>query len=399
MRTRYERLGRIGGSVRLAELSEEEASALSGLLAPLRRRERPRACRPFRLPLRDLDQALQATRFALTLPDALELVGPPVDLRPQRRARERIAAVAAWEDALSHPLCRRDEPTREWVGSLRERGLLRRTAGHDAMRVLTLALDAGDRLPHDPPLERTRLATQLTGDPHELDDDRPLARLLLGQLAARAGLSRPSAAIERRALWQRFAVTTDPASADVLTLGLRPLRSGRLSRALLLLHGRHFRLTVGQLAGEPLRFTPGDVFLCENPTVLTAAEERLGDGCPPLVCTGGWPNTATWTLLEALRMSGARLHHHGDFDWDGVRIATLLRERFDVRPWRFDATSYLAGVERHPERTRTLDGRPAREDADAGLVAAMHETGLELHEEAVLEPLLDDLAQERPRMS
>lgn len=130
--------------------------------------------------------------------------------------------------------------------------------------------------------------------------------------------------------------------------------------------------------------------------MLTAAEERLGAGYPPLVCTSGWPNTAVTRLLETLREHGARLHHHGDFDWDGVRVAGLLRERFDVRPWRFDAPSYRAGIARHRLRTKPLDGRPAGQDVDLALVAAMAETQVEFREEAVLDDLLADLARAAP---
>lgn len=394
-RTQVERLGRVGGTVALDELLPEEASALSGLLASLRRRDRPRADRTFRLRVRDLDLALRQTRFAVSLQEALELVGSPLDLRPQRRARERAVAESAWDILLSHPLCQRERAVSEWVESLRDRGTLKRAAGDDGMRLLRQALDLGERLPSRAPIERTRLATELSGDPHALDDDRPLSRLMLGQLSARAGIARPTIAVERRALWQQFAVTADPASADVLTLGLRPLAGGPLAQALLLLSGRHFRLTVGHLAAERLRFVRGaDVFVCENPTVLTAAEALLGADCPPLVCTDGWPNSATWTLLETLAAVGVRLRYHGDFDWDGVRIALLLRDRFGVLPWRFDAESYRAGVARHRERTRPLDGRPVKPEASAALVTAMQATGLELHEEAVLDQLLDDLAAE-----
>jgi uncharacterized protein (TIGR02679 family) len=261
------------------------------------------------------------------------------------------------------------------------------------MSQLAEALDLGDRLPSPSPIERTRLATELAGDPHALDDDHALSRLMLSQLAARADMARPSVAVERRALWQQFGVLADPASADVLTLGLRPLPLGPLAQALLLLHGRHFRLTVGQLTAEPLQFAGDvDVFLCENPTVLTAAEMRLGTDCPPVVCTDGWPGSATWMLLERLSNAGARLRHHGDFDWDGLRIALLLEERFGVRPWRFDATSYRTGIARHRDRTRRLTGRPVKEEATPELVTAMKEQGLELHEEAVLDELLEDLA-------
>jgi uncharacterized protein (TIGR02679 family) len=279
-----------------------------------------------------------------------------------------------------------------WVESLRGSGALIRAAGADAMDLLRTALDLGDRLPLESPVERTRLATELAGDPHALDDNGALSRLMLSQLAARAGIPRPSVAVERRALWQQFGVTTDPASADVLTLNLNPRPFGPLAQSLMLMRGRHFRLTVGQLAAEPLQFdTAGDVFLCENPTVLTAAEARFGAECPALICTGGWPGSATWMLLEMLAGVGAHLRHHGDFDWDGVRIALLLEERFGAMPWRFDATSYRAGIVRNGKRTRELTGRPVKREVDPELVAAMQEHGVELHEEAVLDDLLSDL--------
>jgi uncharacterized protein (TIGR02679 family) len=391
-RARAERLGRISGSVLLEGLTPEEAHALSGLLATLARRTRPRAGRPFRLALGDLDLALRATRFELSLADALALIGPPLDSRPRRRELEQAASAERWSALLAHPLCRREPAARAWVQSLRDRGALARATGGAGAALIHEALDLGARLPSSPPIERTRLATGLAGDPHALDDEQVLGRLMLGQLACRAGSPRPALALERRTLWERFGVIGHLAAADVLTLGLRPHPGGPLARSLLLLSGGHVRLTVGQLAAEPLRFPPGiDVFLCENETVLTAAESSLGAGAPPLLCTGGWPNSAVSTLLGALAATGARLRFHGDFDWDGVRIAVSMRERFGASAWHFDAQSYRAGIRRHRAHTRPLDGLPAVAPTHPGLVEAMREAGLELHEEAVLDELLDEL--------
>lgn len=389
-RTQVERLDRVGGTVVLEELGEEEASALSGLLGVLRRRARPRAGSTFRLEVRDLDAALLASRFEVSLREALERVGPPLDSRPRRLARERAATAELWERARRHPLCARDPRADQWVEWLRSHGALPRD---DGPALLALALDLGARLPFDPPVERTRLAAELTGDPHALDDDRPLSRLLTGQLAFLSGSPRPSAARERRLLWQMFGVLGDGASADVLALGLRPLEGGPLASAVNTLHGWHFRLTVGQLARERLRFPPGlDVSICENVTVLTAAEARYGAGCPPLLCLEGWPSSGGWALIDALAGDGATFRYHGDFDWDGVRIAALLHERISARPWRFGASDYRAGVSNHCDRTRPLDGLAAVEGHQRALVMAMLESGRELHEEVVLEDLLGDLA-------
>ena len=164
VRDQVERLDRVGGSVVLDDLTEDEASALAGLLGVLRRRSRPRPGCAFRLPLHDLEQALLTTRFGVSLPEALESVGPPLDPLPRQRARERAELEALWEEARRHPLCGSEPRVAEWLEMLRGRGRL----GGELRR----ALDLGARLPADPPLERTRLAAEATGDPHALDDDR-----------------------------------------------------------------------------------------------------------------------------------------------------------------------------------------------------------------------------------
>jgi uncharacterized protein (TIGR02679 family) len=387
-RAQVERLDRVGGTVVLDELGDDEAIALSGLLGGLRRRAKPRAGQRFRLAVCDLETALLASRFEISLGEALERNGAPLDPRPRRLERQRAATAEIWERAARHPLCVDEPRVSEWIVGLRERGALPRVDG-----LLTRALDVGARLPCDPPVERTRLAAELTGDPHALDDDRPLSRLLTGQLAFRCGEPRPSTARGRRALWRMFGVLGDAASADVLTLGLRPLEGGPLASALTALHGWHVRLTVGQLARERLRFPPGlDVSLCENVTVLTAAEARYGSACPPLLCLEGWPSSAGWALLDALVRDSATFRYYGDFDWDGLRIASLVYEQISARPWRFSAADYLVGVSSHADRTRPLDGRVAAEGHQRELVAAMLDSGRELHEEAVLEDLLTDLA-------
>lgn len=62
------------------------------------------------------------------------------------------------------------------------------------------------------------------------------------------------------------------------------------------------------------------VGICENPTVLAAAD-TLGPAClPALVCLQGRPSAAALTLLRGLHDRGASLYYHGDFDWRGLRI-------------------------------------------------------------------------------
>ena len=393
-RDRFTDLGRPGGSFSLAALTAEEAEVLRGL--PIRcGRGRPRPGRPYTVELRRLDAALRATGPGIDLATALAAAGRAPGDRPAERAARAARRADLLANALAHPSAA-DPAVADWVRHMLGSGSLSRIARGKDHATLLAALDVGARLPADPPVERGRLAVEtLAGDPHALDDDRPLARALVRLLAARAGMPVPRDAPEQRLLWQRFGVIVDPLSVDALALGLAAHPKGHVGLALAAVAGRHVRLTLAQLHERGLRLVVGgDVFLCENPAVISAAERVLWPHVPPLVCTSGWPNSAVCRLLDLLRDSGARLRHHGDFDWDGLRIFAWLRDRYGAEPWRFDAASYRQGIRDHPTRARPLDGRPA--SASDELAAAMLEHDRELHEEAVLDVLIADLRDAAP---
>lgn len=125
--------------------------------------------------------------------------------------------------------------------------------------------------------------------------------------------------------------------------------------------GEPVYLSLRLLLRQPPRWDVSDrrVYVCENSAIVTIAADRLGPACAPLVCTDGMPSAAQRTLLAQLSACGARLHYHGDCDWDGV----VLAERGRVEAsW------------------------------DEGLASAMEERGVLVHEEAMVEMLVRDLA-------
>jgi uncharacterized protein (TIGR02679 family) len=92
-----------------------------------------------------------------------------------------------------------------------------------------------------------------------------------------------------------------------------------------------------------------------------------------------------------LTADGAQLAYHGDFDWGGIRIGNALRERFEWRPWRFDAPAYRAAL-----TTATggeLTGRPVDATWDPDLRPALELHGVHVQEELVLAELIDELAR------
>jgi uncharacterized protein (TIGR02679 family) len=292
----------------------------------------------FRTTLSRLETAITAAGGD---PDAVltDAVGTaPRDLPGESRAhRERRIAFGAW--LLGHPVVRAYAGLGDWAAHVGRVG----TPGPDDRALVTTALDVIAALPRSPPVALSTLAAQLlAGDAHGLDRDRPLRRLVTTILSWRAGhFDRRLDPVEARELWLGDGIEIDPLSCTVLTLGLAPDGDEPLPRALRALRGQAVVLTYGQLRTAQRLHCPQDrtVFTCENPVVVRAAELTLGTSCPPLICTGGWPNAAVLTLVDDLHAAGATIHHHGDADAAGVMILDHLAARLGASPWRLEAST------------------------------------------------------------
>jgi hypothetical protein len=190
-------------------------------------------------------------------------------------------------------------------------------------------------------------AARIASGAHALDTGEPLATLALGAARALAGLDGPgpdeSPTEERREAWAAVGLLCDELSSIVLTLGL-----------------------------------PGDEVKGSG-RILNVARES------------GQPGAATMLLLRALAAVGARLIHHGDFDWGGIRIGNLLHRRLALEPWQFDADAYIraAGA---VTSCQPLVGGPVQASWDPRLSETMRHVGRRIEEELVLEGLLADLA-------
>ncbi len=250
------------------------------------------------------------------------------------------------------------------------------------------ALDVVAVLPVAPVVERAVLSARLFGgDAHVLDADTKVERLARGLLERLDG-GAPGERLVRE-LWLAWGVESDPLSSTVLTLNLAGAPGTPLATALAALHGGHAVLTLAQLEECPVAWTAGDVYVCENPTVVRAAQRALATVCAPLVCTGGWPSAAVSALLHQLRAAGVRLRHHGDFDWDGLAIHQALVRDHGVLPWRYDAAAYGAAVGHRDEPLRALGTR--RRNVGGPLADALAAAGRNVPEELVLSDLLADL--------
>lgn len=338
--------------------------------------------------LTDVEALLRAAGICDSLREAVEaLTGELIDVRAERQAAEAVWAVIFAADD--------DGGSVAWLEDLRATGILRRLSRNDpavARTLLRQARDIEKRLPVGG-LPIAELAASVTGDSHALDPGTPLGTIGV-RVAASVGKVGAWDSVEAwRDAWASVGVLCDELSAPVLTVNLRGDGHTVTERALRL-HaeaGEPYRLTTRQLLREPPTFGPATagrtIYVCENPTVVAAAANRLGAMSAPLLCTEGQPKTAARILLNLLAAAGVRLAYHGDFDWAGIHIGNLLMRRHGVVPWRFSTADYRAA-----QGGRLLHGEPVAAAWDGDLAPTMIAVGRAVHEEEMLELLMSDLA-------
>lgn len=389
LRRRYER-GASGGTVHLDRLTEAEHAALAGLLG-----RPPRRASSMTVEIAALDAALERAGLAASLRAALEaLDGSIVD-----KAAERHSIEKQWQAVFAYTAAHARAPLfNALLAEPSGFGLLKRLAGGDpasAMRLCELAQRIMQRLPA-PGVPRSKLAADILGDAHGLDEGQPVATLVLAALKygdaiiADESAGNGGQAPERvRDLWSAAGVLVNELARPALFLNLPGAvahmpdgEPGYLSLRALLRAPRSW-----PIAGRT-------IYVCENPNIVAIAADAFSARCAPLVCTDGMPAAAQRTLLRQLAAAGAKLRYHGDYDVPGVHAGNFVMRAFGAAPWRFGAREYLAAVKQAKaahDGFKPLEGKIAEASWDAELGAAMRLHGRAIDEEAVVEDLLVDL--------
>ena len=382
--------GSLDGSVSVSAPDDAERKAIIGITGQYREAGVARLT----VRLADLDAAVREAGSG-GLAALLESVGgAPLRDRPAERLKVETGVEATIRCAEDSFLTFFDWFA-EWLAELRRDGTLTRLVNAGEAGQVGRAvgvLEAMDGRPSAVLLQS--LAAEVTGDSHALDGGTTLSTLVLRALTVRLGaprMLRPTAAEDRRELWDAFDVIVDDLASRVLVLGLPAEGDGLgewLSAAAA--RGAPFYATLHQLVTMPVETWAPVVHVCENPGVLRAACGALGPSSRPLICTEGQPSTAFHRLASAVVAGGGELRYHGDFDWPGVAIAGSVMARHGAVPWRMSASDYLAGVRADGQHV-PLAGAPVPTPWDDQLAKAMTGMGRAVYEESVTDALLSDL--------
>lgn len=381
-RRRMERGQPLAGPVSLSTPTPAQRASAERLLG-----RSPGTGRSLSVRLDEVDAVLRRSGIS---PDGLAaavaaLTGPVVPIGPARQAEER-----AWQEAYApiDALADQVPALAAWAVRAHGDGLVRRLTGTPAAARALLGRVAVvlRALPADPPVTLAAFAARALGSAHALDDGTPLATLTLSGLRALTGFPDGSGAEWRREAWASAGVLRDELSSTVLTLNLR----GTPALSWMADAGEPSVLTLRQLIRHPPTLAPLTVRICENPAVLAAAADTYGARSAPLVCLQGQPSAAALTLLRTLHEGGATLLYHGDFDWGGLRIASVLLRHVPWHPWHYTTRAYRAAAAASPEAP-PLTGARTEAPWDPELAPALSELGVRVEEETVLDVLLSDL--------
>lgn len=393
-------LNGLRGKVVLDNLSPQEQDLLGGFLGKncLGKTE-------LTVTLAEMDRVLKNSPLEMGLYNFLELYFGEKIVTNQETSAARSRQ---WEEFFGKLRCQAGTPAaKAWLDQLFRGtgcgyrtllGLYRQDPRH-TLEQISLCLKALDYLA-DRRSQKTRtpvFAAFLTGDPHALDQDTPLGRLLY--YGIQHFLNKPETdytAEGKRALFREAGLEEDDVSSNVIVAGLRVCMG-------------HPRFAVFEGANQtssplilplrfleiPTRWQPEQmIYMVENPAVfsaiLDAFQYREDIHIPPLICGSGQPSVAALTLLDQLAQAGCIINYSGDFDVKGLEIALRLAQRYgqNFRPWCFDEKTYLGaakGKTMEPDQLNSL--RKMEVPWDKKLVDTMLEKKIFVYQEAFVEKL------------
>lgn len=377
LRRRYE-VGPADGklpSIQVSKLNQIERAALASLVG-----RKGGVAASITIAVAEVDRALSDAGIAPSLRAALELLDGPIVHRETELGRIRDS----WASVLA--ACTHSDLV-VYLSSPPNFGVLKRLSGNQPDSASVICRQTEEILGRLPAagVPRAQIAAELLGDAHGLDSARPVATLTLAVLRSRSSID----AGDDRDTWASVGILVNELARPALFMNM-PCTGLAVSP------GEPQYASLRLLARRPPDWAVAgrSILVCENPNLVAILADRLGTGCPPVVCVDGHLGAAQRTILKQLKASGADLRYHGDYDWPGISIANNVIAKYGAVPWHFSAADYVAAAESGPQLAAPLSGRPVIASWDADLTAAMTKAGVKIEEEAIAERIIDLLSKE-----
>ncbi|MBP3889327.1 MAG: DUF2399 domain-containing protein [Cellulosilyticum sp.] len=188
------------------------------------------------------------------------------------------------------------------------------------------------------------LASLITRDTHYFDLNKIEGKLLLYYFAYKQGVPYPESVQAINEVLMEEGIVRDQLSNSTICYGI---------------YGKTERYDKPWDAfwkmGEPLQLSLYNlkdvcemtakrqrVYIVENPAVFSGLLEVAIQKEVGLICTSGQLNTSSYMILDLLASNYIMMYYNGDFDPEGLQIADKLKQRYPkLHLWCYDVADYL----------------------------------------------------------
>ena len=351
---RYRSLGRMGGSIRLNELKEQEKEALSLFFRKDYLKQSSAT-----ISFSAFEQALTQTKYAeLTIIEIFEAFeGKKIHTNSEKQLRREQEKQDFFNEL------RQEAPHLEkWLFYIEERGRSTRLFHslyekdrNELKKLIFLVERALKGLPKNGQFERLPIFSQrITKNPHAFDLDTELGRAFLHalQLALHEKgewrvIKNQLNTEEVNEVLQAFHIFRDDLLNFVTIIGVKGWNNHNVNETMEV--AVNTKTVLNLPLREVLKLTSARphigkrVFVVENSGVCSAILDRWQlPFCPPLICTHGQFKLAALMLLDLCIKESIEIYYSGDFDPEGLLMAQRIKMRHpkSVSLWKYAKSDY-----------------------------------------------------------
>lgn len=349
IKEKYVSLGKIGGTVVLTNLKDEEKEALTGFF----RKDYYKKNTSFKVEA--FVRALNNTKFQ------------DVDFNKILEGYFEEKLLSKKEEELKYDTEKKtyfSEITENFAGTRAEKWLKHVIENKEnAYRIVTQRYDENKKLLKDNLIKvcnaynslsfnednTTRLAllsSVVTKDPHSFDTNTECGSLLVYAICYRLNVKYPDNAEELSEVLYRGGVIKDEVSNYTLCSGLIAYKNGKKNEGWkgFYNNAEPLQVSLWNISSiDEIESPSKKVYVFENPTVFSEVLYNTRDKKPSLVCTFGNFKLASLIILDKLVESGAVIYYSGDFDPEGIMMADKIKLRYREKAilWRYDEKEYM----------------------------------------------------------
>lgn len=401
MKSKYQSLGTVGGTVELRNMLPEEREALTGFL-----RKNYMSQNGASIKLERFEKALEYTKFnGLLLEDILNgYFGEELISNKEARARYQQE-----QDEFFSNIIRKFEGTTagQWLGDtlkaknnayyifMQRYSADRQRLEKDIMNVcrglLQLPILSGKKL------RLPVFASNITSNPHFFDGNTTCGQIFIHALVWLFGVARPVNAEETAEVYYAAGILFDEVSNYVLCKGLKAYKDGSLHPGWdgFYRYNESLQVSLANLSTVDRIVSPyGRVYVLENAGVFSAVLDDLSLDRPPLICTYGQVRISSLVLLDMLSKEGTMIYYSGDFDPEGLRIADNLKSRYGEQLilWRYGVADYKKALSNKILEDSRLKKMDNLKNSDlANLSQYIRQHGCAGYQELIIDDLINDI--------